>query len=254
MNKDKKIEIYKGDSKLILPTIKTGSISLIYADPPYYTQTNHTQKEGSFEDRWKSINTYIQYMKSILIQLHRILTKNGSLYWQCDYRTVHYIRLTIDKIFGRNNFQNEIIWWYCWGAHSNKRWNRKHDNILFYSKSSIFTFNFEKVRTPYISGKKGVVFKGRINNPKGKYPEDVWYIPTINSEARERQGYPTQKPLELVARIIKASSNKNDIVLDPFCGSGTTLLAASKLGRRCIGIDKSEDAIKLTKRRLKNRQ
>jgi len=158
----------------------------------------------------------------------------------------------MDNIFGANNFQNEIIWHYHCGIHIKKRWNRKHDTILFYSKSSKWYFNPEFAREPYSEG--SIMTQDTRWNKSysrdGRLPEDVWYIPTINAIARERLGYPTQKPEALLKRIIEASSNRDNIVLDPFCGCGTTIAVAHQLGRQWIGIDVSPTACRMMAERL----
>jgi DNA modification methylase len=201
--------------------------------------------------------SYLFYMMERLEACREVLKKTGSIYLHCDWRASNYLRMVMDEVFGYNNFQNEIIWQYTVGGKSKRRFARKHDTIFFYSKGPIWTFNGEAVGIPRktgthsFGGKIGIDEKGRPYQDKivksgkiyryyldeGKTPEDVWAIESIQSQDKERSGYPTQKPRLLLERIIKASSNEGDLVLDPFCGCGTTVITASKLNRRFIGID-----------------
>ncbi len=204
---------------------------------------------------------YLVMMAIRLVELHRVLKPTGSIYLHCDPTASHYLKLLLDAVFGFKNFQNEIIWWYHDPSGFTKnRFMRKHDVILFYSKdTSMSYFNIDEIRTPY---KKGTLRQselghrsfGRITktNPIGRAPEDVFEIPILNSQAKERMGYPTQKPETLLEKIILASSNKGDVVLDPFCGCGTTVSVAEKLGRRWIGIDITHLAVSLIEKRLKD--
>jgi site-specific DNA-methyltransferase (adenine-specific) len=202
---------------------------------------------------------YLVMMTIRLVELHRVLKSSGSLYLHCDPTASHYLKIVLDSVFDAKNFRNEIVWFYKDPSGKTIRFfRRKHDVLLFYSKSEDYTFNVDAIRIPYSEGTQkqidnGVISFGRISkgNPLGKVQEDVWDISIINSQAKERLGYPTQKPKALLERIIKASSNENDIVLDPFCGCGTTIAAAQELKRNWIGIDITHLAIGLIKRRLK---
>jgi site-specific DNA-methyltransferase (adenine-specific) len=205
------------------------------------------------------VMAYLVMMTIRLIELHRVLKPTGSLYLHCDPTASHYLKLVLDQIFGASKFQNEIVWWYHDpSGKTTNRFMRKHDTIFFYAKGKHY-FNIDAVRTPYKEGtleqgRRGIVSFGRVTktHPLGRAPEDVWEIPIINSMAKERLGYPTQKPLALLERIIKAGSNEGDIVLDPFCGCGTAVVAAQKLNRRWIGIDITHLAINLMRNRLKD--
>jgi site-specific DNA-methyltransferase (adenine-specific) len=200
---------------------------------------------------------YLTMMAIRVIELHRVLKKTGSIYLHCDPTASHYIKLLMDAVFGYRHFQNEIIWEYGVGGVSKKRWARKHDVIFFYSKKSAFQFNVDMVREPYrekakvkykiVNGKKYL-----RKHPLGRVPHDTWDIPSITNTAKERLGYPTQKPEALLERILLASSNEGDIVLDPFCGCGTTVAVAERLNRRWIGIDITHLAINLIEKRLKD--
>ncbi|MGC3713644.1 DNA-methyltransferase, partial [Enterococcus faecalis] len=185
------------------------------------------------------------------------------IYIHADWHKVHHLRLVMDEIFGPNNFRNEIIRWYLWGGRGKKQWNSKHENILFYSKSDNWTFNYMDVLDDHNLMTEGS--KNRLNYagamvttksessdiPEDKVlPSDTWYVATINAMANEKENYPTQKPENLLAKIILASSNENDLVFDCFMGSGTTQAVASKLGRRYIGSDINLGAIQTSTKRL----
>ncbi len=203
---------------------------------------------------------YLSYMAIRLMEMQRILKDTGSLYFHCDPTMSHYIKLLMDIIFGEKNFRNEIVWCYSGPTNVKNRFPKKHDYILFYAKDSNTSFN-----TQYMKHKSGIHNKGTVFGKRdgdttklkqreqiGKPIEDWWV--DISSGAhisiKERTGYPTQKPLALLERIIKASSNKGDMILDPFCGCATTCIAAEKLGRQWIGIDVSYKAFDLVRERL----
>lgn len=201
---------------------------------------------------------YLTMMTARLIELHRVLKKTGSIYLHCDPTASHYLKIMMDAVFGENNFRNEIIWHYTGGGRSKKYFSQKHDTILCYSRSDRTTFNIDDVRVPYKdtsgyakSGITSATGKKYMPNPLGTPVDDVWDIPIINPMSKERLGYPTQKPEALLERIIKASSNEGDWVLDPFCGCGTTVSVAERLGRNWIGIDITALAINLIKKRIK---
>ena len=196
---------------------------------------------GTFHS--KAMQAYIFYMAQRVIEMHRILKPTGSLYYHCDPTAGHFVKLMLDCIFGEKNFRNEIVWHYQTGGVGKKWFARKHDTIYFYAKSPAMMPDFSEVRD-----KRTEKSMKRAQNAKGarisadndtKIPVDVWIIPAINSMARYRTGYPTQKPPELLERIIKSSCPKNGVVLDPFCGCGTTCVVAKHLGINWIGIDKS---------------
>ncbi len=207
-----------------------------------------------------SIMAYLAMMSIRLIELHRVLKPAGSLYLHCNPMAGHYLKLVLDQVFGAASFRNEIIWCYRQGGRGRNIFGRKHDNIFFYTKTDEWCFNADAVRVPYhgtggyqTSG-RGVTIEGKVYtpHPAGKIAEDWWDIPALPPLDRERLGFRTQKPLALLERIIAVSSNKNDIVLDPFCGCGTAVVAAQKLNRRWIGIDSGEAAIALTRARLQD--
>ena len=206
---------------------------------------------------------YLCYMAIRLIEMRRILKDTGSIYLHCDPTMSHYLKILLDIVFGEQNFRNEIIWWYSTGGVSKNRFSKKHDVIFYYVKNDKeFLFNSlqEKSYTKSKSRKAGVINYGGgeaefFQDDKGVYNivnmKDTWNISYIGSTHSERTGYPTQKPLALLERIIQASSNEGDIVLDPFCGCATTCIASEKLNRKWIGIDVSVKAYELVKERLK---
>jgi len=210
------------------------------------------------------VMAYLTMMCIRLLELQRVLKETGSIYLHCDPTASHYLKIVMDTIFGKKNFRNEIVWCY-YGASSpgQRQFSRKHDIIFWYSKGDNWIFNTEDVRVPYaestlkrIKTTPTSIFHGkrtkRTAHEKGKIVEDYWYIPAVVSTAKERLGYPTQKPEALLDRILKASSNAGDTVLDPFCGCGTTIVEAHRLNRKWIGIDVTHLAINLIKLRMKN--
>lgn len=251
--------IYEGDNIEILTKFPSNSIDLIYADPPFYTGKTweviwkDSPERRAFKDRWAGgIEHYITWMEPRLRECFRVLKPTGSMYLHCDWRASAHLRILMDKIFGAKGFKNEIVWAYRIQGAGKKRWPTKHDNILLYSKTDKYTFNpqYERIyyQKPFFDVKKDE--QGRLY--RDVLVRDVWDdINALISISKELMGYPTQKPVALLERIVKASSNKGDVVLDPFCGCGTTLVASQKLGRRWIGIDISATACKLMGKRLR---
>ena len=270
--------LHLGDNLAILRELPDESVNLIATDPPFNkgrevrADSERAAGDAAFSDRWswdhdadpewlallsnvcpsavpviestrlsygEDMAAYLCFTAIRLVEMRRVLSNDGSIYVHCDPTSSHYLKQLMDAVFGVANFRNEIIWAYGLGGSSRQTFSRKHDVILFYSKSDHYTFN--KPQTPAKSQR----LKGRM---KGE--TDVWDIPSLNNMAKERTGYPTQKPLALYERIIEASSNAGDVVLDPFCGSGTTLVAAQRLGRRWIGIDSNESAVETARGRL----
>ncbi|MBL0721629.1 MAG: hypothetical protein JJV88_03510 [Sulfurovum sp.] len=256
--------------------IKEESINLIYLDPPFFTKRKHTlrskdrKKEFSFDDNWGSNEGYANFLYERINIMNKLLKDDGSIFVHCDKSGEHIVRAVLDKVFGEKNFQSEIIWSYKRWSNSKKGLLPTHQNIYFYSKTKNFKFN--KVFTSYSettnidqilqrrtrdSSNKSIYDtdeNGKIilgDEKKGVPLGDVWDIPYLNPRAKERVGYPTQKPLLLLDRIIKLTTDENDIVLDPFCGSGTTCVSAKLLGRDYIGIDESKEAIELANSRIK---
>lgn len=268
--------VKQGDCLVEMSRLKTNSVDLIYLDPPFFTNKRHrstskSDKDISFNDNWDSKEQYIQYMSERLKEAHRVLKETGNIFVHCDNNASYIFRDILEKIFGSSNFQSEIIWTYKRWSNSKRGLINAHQTILFYSKTSKFKFN--RIYTDYSpttnvdqllqervrDSNNKTVYKrddnGNTIAPKAKKGvplSNVWDIPYLNPKAEERVGYPTQKPLALLERIIRLGSDPGDVVLDPFCGSGTTLVAAKLLDREFIGFDVSADAINITNSRLAN--
>jgi len=207
---------------------------------------------------------YLAMMAPRLVELQRVLKPTGSIYLHCDPTASHYLKILMDGVFGPKNFRNEIVWCYTRPSNVLKRFPRVHHILLFYTKGDEWTFNRDTVRIAYhpesearsLRGpgvKSAMGMKGRDRlHPKGKIPEDWWVMPELQGNAAERLGYPTQKPEALLERVIKASSNEGDLILDPFCGCGTTIAVAQQLDRRWIGMDITHLSVNLIKHRLQN--
>jgi DNA modification methylase len=275
-----------GDNKLILSSLKNGplrkeieaqgGLKLIYIDPPFdvgadfsmdikigegdeeesFTKKPSVIEEVAFRDTWgKGADSFIAMMYERLMLMHGLLADDGSIYVHCDNRVNSYLRLIINEVFGKDNFRNEIIWAYTGPSRQTKDFPDKHDTIFRYSKGENYIFNANDIRVPYVkleTGKTSGIFKSNaILSEAGKIPEDWWAdITTVGRLQSELIGYPTQKTEKLLERIIKASSNEGDLVADFFCGSGTTLAVAEKLGRRWIGSDLGKFGIHTSRKRL----
>ena len=245
--------LYQGDNLSILREMPDASVDLIATDPPFNTGKDW----GAFSDKWEGgLKGYLKFMEARAVEMHRVLKPTGSLYLHCDPTASHYLKVMLDGVFGIKQFRNEIVWSYKSMSVVKRDFPRKHDIILRYTKSKTWVFNLQ--RQPY-NPKSLEIFKrgGRFYNnepydphPDGMLIPSVWDIPMLNSMAKERTDHPTQKPRALYERIIKASSNQGDTVLDPFAGSGTTLDAAQTLGRKWIGIDIGDEAITTIEKRL----
>ena len=281
--------LYIGDNLPIMIGMESNSVDLIYTDPPFNTGTFRKGKteKHSFIDTWTdyqldfayaySLKThypklwemivlaedmhspamrhYLEFMAPRIVQMHRLLKDTGSLYLHCDPNASHYLKTILDCVFEKKNFRNEIIWHYQTGGASKRHYSRKHDVILFYSKTNRYHIDFSNVKIP-----RTAKSLARAKNPKGaristenvdKIPNDVFVdIQALNPMSTERTGYDSQKPLALVSRIIQASSNEGDLVMDPFCGCATTCVAAAGMRRQWIGIDQNEEAIAIFRDRL----
>jgi len=264
--------ILYGNNLPILETFAPSSVDLIYIDPPFNTgktQTRHqistVRDEGGdrvgFQGRrYRTVKVgstsyadtfddYLGFLRPRLAEAHRLLAATGSLFFHIDYREVHYCKIMLDDIFGRECFQNEIIWSYDYGARSKQKWPAKHDNILWYTKHpSKFTFNLHGCdRIPYMAPD----LVGPVKAARGKTPTDVWWHTIVPTNGKEKTGYATQKPLGILERIVKVHSNPGETCLDFFAGSGTFGEAAAKHNRRFILIDSSLTAIEIMENRLK---
>lgn len=254
-------KVYCMDNLELLKQLEDDTIDLIYCDILY----NTGKKFKDYNDNLGTPQQAIEWYRPRLIEMKRVLKNTGSIYLQCDYRLVHYLKVEMDKIFGIDKFRNNLVWCYKSQGFSRKQWSSKHDDILFYTKSNKWIFNLNDVReAPSESwvkryGKeleKTVFFidgKGkRYNNFVGSPPRDWLNINILPQAHKERVGYDTQKPKTLLEKIIKASSNEGDVVADFFCGSGTSLVVAKELNRQYIGCDINPRAIEITNKRLKS--
>jgi len=272
-----------GNNRLILSSLvngpmreeieKQGGLKLIYIDPPFavgadfsyniavngdsVTKQQSIIEEIAYRDTWgRGISSYLSMMYERLKLMHQLLAEDGSIYVHCDWRVSNYLKIILDDIFGNNNFQNDIVWFYKTGGATKERWSRKHDTILYYTKSEkdwIFNVQYERSYMMHHYGFKKSDFK--IDKDTGlQYSmvicRDVWDLPSVGSATSERLDYITQKPEIFLERIIKASSNEGDLVADFFCGSGTTAAVAEKLGRKWIACDLGRFAIHITRKRM----
>ena len=265
------IEIYHKDNLEVLKNMKSNSIDLVYIDPPFNTgkiqdrkslktiRSNNGDRTGFKGQKYstkiigsKSYSdiheNFLDFLKERIIQTKRILKENGSFFLHLDYREIHYAKVMCDEIFGRQSFINEIIWAYDYGARSKTKWSTKHDNILWYSiNTNNFTFRYDDIdRIPYMAPE--LVSADKVK--RGKTPTDCWWNTIVSPNGKEKTGYPTQKPLAILNRIIKVHSNPGETVLDYFAGSGTTGIAAINNGRNAILIDKNPEAIKIMEKRF----
>jgi len=255
-------EIACADCLAWMNGLPAGACDLIYIDPPFMTNVPRTtQAGGRYDDRWPGgLAEYLAFLEPRLAAMHRLLSARGTLYVHVDPRTSHYVKVVLDGIFGVDNFLNEVIWSYRTGGRSVKWFARKHDVLLVYAKAAGgHTFHVLRDGTFRTEGlnrdEEGRFYKntkkGRLYfHPEGPAMTDVWEIPFLSTVAAERTGYPTQKPEALLERVIGASSDPGDVVADPFCGSGTTLAVAERLGRRWLGCDVSGEAVATARARV----
>jgi site-specific DNA-methyltransferase (adenine-specific) len=263
--------IILGDNLDVLPEIPEGSVNLIYTDPPFNTGTTRERtslktvrddagdRAGFQGRRYRSIavgsssyadtfDDFVAFMEPRLVQALRVLAPDGSLFLHLDAREVHYVKVLLDGIFGRESFMNEIIWAYDYGGRPKARWPAKHDTILWYAKDpGSYTFHYDEIdRIPYMA--PGLVTPEKA--ARGKTPTDVWWHTIVSPTGREKTGYPTQKPLGIIERIVKVHSNPGDLLLDPFAGSGTLGEAAARNGRGFLLIDNNPEAAAVMAERL----
>jgi site-specific DNA-methyltransferase (adenine-specific) len=265
--------VVHGDNLGVLRALAGESVDLIYIDPPFNTGKTQSRDElrtvqsalgdgdrtgfkgkrytttriGSraFEDVF---DDYLAFLEPRLVEAHRVLKPTGSLYFHIDYREAHYCKILLDAIFGRASFINEIIWAYDYGARTKKKWPAKHDTIFFYAKDpGRYLFNVDEIdRIPYMAPD----LVGPEKTARGKLPTDTWWHTIVSPTGKEKLGYPTQKPLGVVRRIVRASSPPGGLVLDFFAGSGTAGAAALECGRAFMLVDSSLDAIDVMRRRF----
>lgn len=272
--------VIEGDNLDILREIPDNYVDLVYMDPPFFT--NKDQKsldrtrrgseaiELSFSDVWRSHEEYLVWVRQRLQELRRIMKSSGSIFLHCDWHASHLVRVELDRVFQPNQFRGEIVWYFKRWTNALRSFQRSHQILLFYSKTADYKFN--RLYEDYsLTTNIDQIWQRRVRDENGKCVtaadkngdhvslgkekrgvpmRDVWEIPYLNPRSKERTGWPTQKPLELLRRIILSTTDEDDIVLDPVCGSGTTLVAAKALGRKWIGIDAAPEAIAITNGRL----
>jgi site-specific DNA-methyltransferase (adenine-specific) len=266
-----RLDIHHADNLEVLRRLESGSFDLIYVDPPFNTgkerkrtriatvRDEHGDRTGFQGRRYKTtrigsksfddaFDDYLAFLEPRLVEARRVLKRSGSFFLHIDFREVHYGKVLLDQIFGRASFQNEIVWAYDYGARATKRWSPKHDNILWYAKDpGRYTFRLEEVdRIPYMA--PGLV--GAAKAARGKTPTDTWWHTIVPTNGREKTGYPTQKPLGVLERIVKVHSRPGDRLLDFFAGSGTFGEAAVRNGRSCVLVDENPEAIAVMEARL----
>jgi len=265
------LNIHFGDNLEIIRGFPDDSFDLIYIDPPFNTGKTQTRTQietvrdengdrtGFQGKRYRTVrigtkgyadafSDYLAFLEPRLEEAHRLLKPTGSFFFHIDYREVHYCKVLLDSIFGRESFINEIIWAYDYGARATKRWSPKHDNILWYAKDpENYTYRYDDIdRIPYMA--PGLV--GPAKAERGKTPTDTWWNTIVSPNGKEKTGYPTQKPLAIINRIIKVHSNPGECVLDFFAGSGTVGESALSLGRNATLVDSNQEAISVMRKRF----
>lgn len=255
--------IHCGDNLPLMQRQPDGACDLIYVDPPFFAERSAGGSRGRFRKAWQGgLDSYLAFLAPRFEQMHRLLSERGSLYVHLDAHVVHYVKVMLDEVFGRSAFLNEIIWQYRTGGVARRWFGRKHDTILLYAKHpGRQTFNIlrdgayrtdglvlDEQQRPYKQTRKGRLYF----NADGPAMTDVWDVPFLSTVARERTGWPSQKPEALLERVILAGSNPGDRVADFFCGSGTTLVVAKRYGRGYLGCDIDPEAVAIARRRLRN--
>jgi site-specific DNA-methyltransferase (adenine-specific) len=268
-------EVHHGDCLEVVRSLAAESVDLVYVDPPFFTQKTHSlvtrdrATKFEFSDEWKSRVGYIEFLRVRVKEFRRVLKATGSLFFHCDTNASHHIRCLLDEVFGEAMFRSEIIWHYRRWSNSQRNPMPSHQTIFFYTKTDTYQYhqlfgdyspstNVDQIlqrRQRDEHGKSVYARDGSDNvihdgHKKGVPIADVWDIPLLNPKAKERVGYPTQKPVLLLERIIALVTSPGDLVLDPFTGSGTTLVAAELLGRNSLGIDVAAEAVELARQRL----
>lgn len=267
------IDIYHCDNMEVLRGLRSDTIDMIYVDPPFNTgkpqrrerttvvRDESAKRLGFAGQRYRSevlhsssfddaFDDYMGFLAPRLVEARRVLAPRGSLFLHLDYREVHYAKVFLDGLFGRDCFMNEIIWAYDYGARTKKRWAPKHDTILWYVMDPRgFTYHYDDIdRVPYLAPK----LVGKEKAERGKVPTDVWWHTIVSPTGKEKTGYPTQKPLGILRRLVKTHSSPGDRLLDFFAGSGTTGVVAHELGRDAILVDSSAEAIRVMQDRLRH--
>lgn len=235
------VVLLEGDCLELAGSVPGGPVDLVYLDPPFATGRTHSGRDGrSFQDHWQTPADWVEFIRPRLREVVRLLAPTGAILFHCDWRTCHHARLMLEELLGADCFQNHLVWKYGLGGSSARRFSRKHDDILFFTRSASEWY-FDPPMVPATSNR----MKGMM-----KKATDVLDVPSINNMSRERNGWPTQKPLALLELLVGACCPPGGLVLDPMCGSGTTLEAARNLQRRAVGIDRLPAALEVAGRRL----
>ncbi len=265
------LDIHFGDNLEVLKSFDAGSFDMIYIDPPFNTGRTQARtriktvrddtgdRKGFKGQQYRTVrmgtkafadtfDDFMVFLEPRILEAQRLLRPNGSFFLHLDYREVHYAKVMCDMIFGRDSFLNEIIWAYDYGARSKKKWSAKHDTILWYAMNpKDYTYRYDDIdRIPYMA--PGLVTKEKAE--RGKTPTDTWWHTIVSPNGKEKTGYPTQKPLGVMNRLMKVHSNPGDRVLDFFAGSGTTGESAIRMGRSAVLVDQNEEAMEVMARRL----
>lgn len=243
-----RLEVYQSDSLEYLSKVAADSIDLIYIDPPFNTRKRQVSARTGigFDD---TFSDYIGWIRPLMVEARRVLKESGTIYVHLDHRESYKVRyLVLDPVFGEHNYLSSVVWAYDFGGRGKDRWPAKHDDILVYAKCvGKHVFNWDEIeRIPYMAPSLCGPEKAAL----GKVPTDVWWMSIVGTNSKERLGYPTQKPVNLVRRAVQASSPPGGLVLDFFAGSGTTGEACRQLNRDCILVDKGPEAVALMKRRF----
>jgi DNA modification methylase len=261
-------QVINGDAFEVAAGVASGSLAAIYIDPPFGTGAVQRGRGHSYVDRADDPDAFVAWLSPLLVECQRTLAATGSLFVHLDYRAVHYVKVELDRLFGRDRFVNEIVWCYAVGGKSRRGFGRKHDTILWYANGPDWAFYPDAVRVPRRGGshmrlvatadgavqektdkKTGRVYRYPV--AAGKVPEDWWIdVETLNHSDAERTGWPSQKPERLIARILEAVTQPGDRVADWFAGSGTTAAVAQRLGRRFVVADREEAAVAIIRTRL----
>jgi site-specific DNA-methyltransferase (adenine-specific) len=265
------VDIVQADNAVFLPTLPAASFDLIYIDPPFNTgrvqartrmrtvRDQQGDRTGFGGRRYRTVklgtrsfhdafDDYLAFLEPRMVEAHRLLRPDGSFFVHLDYREVHYAKVLLDQVFGRASFINEIVWSYDYGARTKKRWSPKHDNILWYARSpDAYTYRYDEIdRIPYLAP----ALCGPEKAARGKTPTDCWWNTIVSPNGKEKTGYPTQKPLSIIERIVRVHSKPGDRLLDFFAGSGTFGEAAARQGRDVVLVDDNPEAVAVMRRRL----
>jgi len=250
--------LVRGESIEAMRMFARNSFDVIYADPPFFTNTvrnggKRTGRQLQYSDEWSGIGEYIRWLSPRLRRCRELLRDTGTMFLHLDWHAAHYAKVEMDRVFGHDNFLNEIIWYYKTGGTSRRHFSRKHDTLLFYAKTADYSFYPVKERS-YLMHRYGfsniTILKDEEGLFREAYCRDVWDIPAIRGNQPQNTGYPSQKPEALAERIILSTTREHDLVGDFFCGSGTVASVAARMGRRWAAFDSSDDAFDISRRRL----